>query len=112
MINLHKPVEARSKNKTMYPANKSHIASMNLRTSDNPRSPFKNIVNIPIEDEPKLRSNNKPKKSLFLQDITVNFEKKNGSYIQFKEEEALTERGSKEKGVKHSIDLKKQRMKT
>lgn len=31
MINLYKQVEPRTKTKTMYPANKSHIASMNLR---------------------------------------------------------------------------------
>ena len=31
MINLYRPAEGRSKPKTMFPVNKSHIASMNIR---------------------------------------------------------------------------------
>lgn len=31
MINLYKQTDIRTKSKTMFPVNKSHIASMNLR---------------------------------------------------------------------------------
>lgn len=33
MINLYKPGEPRNKNKSLYPVNKSHTASMNLKIS-------------------------------------------------------------------------------
>lgn len=33
MINLYKQTELRHKNKSLYPINKSHTASMNLRVS-------------------------------------------------------------------------------
>lgn len=35
MINLYRP-EGRSKSKTMFPVNKSHIASMNIRINCDP----------------------------------------------------------------------------
>ena len=34
MINLYRQQEHKSKNKTMFPVNKSHIASMNLKVNN------------------------------------------------------------------------------
>jgi hypothetical protein len=60
MINLCRQNEARIKTKSMFPANKSHIASMNLRTGcDHP--------DVRPAAEEKPRSSHKYKKSLILQ---------------------------------------------
>lgn len=52
MINLYKQSDLRTKSKTMFPVNKSHIASMNLRLNTEtitpeaiPREPLRNATN-------------------------------------------------------------------
>jgi hypothetical protein len=52
MINLYKQSDIRTKSKTMFPVNKSHIASMNLKISTETmtpecafREPLKNTTN-------------------------------------------------------------------
>jgi monomeric isocitrate dehydrogenase len=78
----------------MFPANKSHIASMNLRTtSDPPEAP---------RQEEKSRSTHKYKKSLILQEATLHLVKRTSDYSR--REEAATERFSKERPHKQSAD--------
>ncbi len=85
----------RCKNKSMFPANKSHIASMNLRTStDHPD---------PLRHDEKSRSSHKYKKSLILQEATVQLVKRSSEYSR--REEAATERCSKERPHKQSADF-------
>jgi len=83
MINLYKQGDGRTKSKTMLTANKSHIASMNLKIATDSysdftqREPLRNSTNRPYEDDPKSRSGHKYKKSLILQETTIQLVKKN-----------------------------------
>jgi len=71
MINLCRQPELRLKNKSMFPANKSHIASMNLRSSAEQQDCLR-----PAPSEEKPRSSHKYKKSLILQEATVQLVKR------------------------------------
>lgn len=82
----------------MFPANKSHIASMNLRTSTEQAEALRNA---PPDDKP--RSSHKYKKSLILQDATVQLVKRTSEYAR-REETVTTERLSKERPHKQSAD--------
>ena len=85
MINLYKPTDLKNKNKLLYPVNKSHTASMNLKLSaDIPfevthREGLKHSYRQP-EDENKSRSKHKYKKSLILQDTSIHLAKKNSDF--------------------------------
>lgn len=119
MINLYKQTELRQKNKSLYPINKSHTASMNLRVStDLPaetiqRDYLKNSYRQP-DDESKSRSQYKYKKSLVLQETTIQLVKKNSEYYGPKKKDIglSTERFSKEKLHKRSVDYGVTRLKT
>ncbi len=119
MINLYKPGEGRSKTKTLYPVNKSHTASMNLKIApDIPlesiqRESHKHSYRQPEEDN-KSRSAHKYKKSLILQDTTIHLVKKNSDYYGAKNKDMgmSTERFSKEKIHKRSVDYGATRIKT
>ena len=120
MINLYKQTELRHKNKSLYPINKSHTASMNLRVStDLPsetlqRDYLKNSYRQP-DDESKSRSHHKYKKSLVLQETTIQLVKKNSEYYGPKNKDMVgmsTERFSKEKLHKRSVDYGVTRLKT
>jgi hypothetical protein len=63
MINLCRQPELRSKNKSMFPANKSHIASMNLRSTIEQGEVLRTVH----QEDAKSRSTHKYKKSLILQ---------------------------------------------
>lgn len=119
MINLYRQTDTRFKNKSLYPANKSHTASMNLKISND--QPLENTQRDPLkhsyrqhEDDSKSRSAHKYKKSLILQDTTIHLIKKNSDYygVKNKEQGMSTERFSKEKLHKRSVDYGVNRMKT
>jgi len=85
MINLNRQGESRGKTKTMYTANKSHIVSMNLRISTD-YSPEctqqdlnKNKINRQRDDERHSKSGHKYKKSIILQENTIQLMKKSSA---------------------------------
>ncbi len=120
MINLYKQSDIRTKPKTMFPVNKSHIASMNLKIntetiSPEPviRQPLKNATNRLQLDNKNSRSGHKYKKSLILQETTIQLVKKNSDiYSKNKQMGMSTERLSKQNERKRSIDYGVTRIKT
>jgi len=119
MINLYRQSDAKAKNKSLYTYNKSHTASMNLKiAADAPsentyREGHKNSHRQHEEDR-KSRSTHKYKKSLILQDTTIHLVKKNSDYYGGKSTNMgmSTERLSKEKLHKRSVDYVANRIKT
>lgn len=81
MINLYRHSEHNKphKNKTMFPLNKSHIASMNLKLTtetlhepSQQHDPMQSKNSRPSQDELKNKSAHKYKKSLILQEHSLN----------------------------------------
>jgi|JI9StandDraft_2_1071091.scaffolds.fasta_scaffold370211_2 hypothetical protein len=118
MINLYRPSDNRNKNKSLFPVNKSHTASMNLKIA--PDVPLESTHRENLkhsyrqnEDDNKSRSSHKYKKSLILQDTTIHLIKKNSDYYGAKKDTGMsTERFSKEKPHKRSVDYGATRIKT
>ena len=87
MINLYRKESEHKnhKNKSLYTYNKSHTASMNLKIPTEQtlettyRDALKHSYRQPEEDR-KSRSTHKYKKSLVLQDTTIQLVKKNSEY--------------------------------
>lgn len=116
MINLYRPGEARSKPKSMFPVNKSHIASMNIRINPDPlaeptREPLRNTTNR-LELDGNPRSAHKYKKSLVLQDTTIQLVKRASDLPRPKEIGMSTERLPKDLPHKRSIDCGHTRLRT
>jgi hypothetical protein len=109
MINLYRPCEGRPKTKTMFPTNKSHIASMHIRVNcDGPPELPRNRPDL----DANPRSAHKYKKSLLLQDTTIQLVKRASElYPKVKESGLSTER-LKDPFRKRSIDCSTNRIRT
>lgn len=116
MINLYRPKENRLQNKSLTPYNKSHTASMNLKiTADPSESTHRNShkQSYRNDSDNKSRSAHKYKKSILLQDTTINLTKKNSDHSRVKKDIGMsTERLSREKSHKRSVDNEALRIKT
>jgi hypothetical protein len=114
MINLYRPSE-RSKPKTMFPVNKSHIASMNIRIncegSEAAREPLRNTTNR-LEAEGGSRSAHKYKKSLVLQETTIQLVKRSSDLYPKAKDIGLSTERFKEPPHKRSIDCGTNRIRT
>ena len=119
MINLYRQSDIRRKGKTLASTSKSHTASMHLRTStdcapDDQRRQIPRDSARLTHNDSKSRSTHKYKKSLMLQDTTIQLVKRSSEKQKTCRDQLgmSTDRYSRGKSQKRSVDMGVPRLKT